>query len=362
MSIGIVIIGRNEAQRLAACLNAVRASHVNQAVEIVYVDSGSSDDSCEIAEGGGRSRVQVVRLDASLPFTAARARNSGAQTLMQSHPDLEYLQFLDGDTQMHADWLSHGVKYLEHHPSVGAACGRRRECNPAAGIYDFLADMEWNTPIGRAEEFGGDVLMRADLFRQLNGYRHDFIAGEEPELAARMRTAGYHPVRLNHEMTLHEMGMTRFSQWFRRAIRSGHAIAQLHHVHGRPPLRLYHQQWRSTWFWALMLPLAVILLSLRTTPWALLLYPAANLALMLRVSRDRLRRGDDRPAAIIYAFFTTLAKLPQLLGMLTFHLNRLRRRDSMIIEYKSNQSHVAIPQKGSPGWQSGAFLVESRDC
>ncbi|MCL2639385.1 MAG: glycosyltransferase [Phycisphaerales bacterium] len=311
MTVGIVVIGRNEGARLAACLKSVRAAYADQAA--VYVDSASRDCSCEIAEA---YRVRVLRLDASTPLTAARARNCGAQALLQEWPNIAYLQFIDGDTCVHADWISHAMEYMEQHDYVGAACGRRRERNPSASIYDFLADMEWNTPVGQTEEFGGDVLMRAEVFRKLHGYRTDFIAGEEPELAARMRLAGYHVVRLNHEMTLHEMGMTRFSQWFRRAMRSGHSIAQLYHEHGRGPLKLYRRQWRSTWCWGLALPVGGPLL-------------------MLRIARRRLSRGDDRFEACVYAFFTAVAKVPQLMGMLRFYLNRVRRRESVLMEYKT---------------------------
>ncbi|HCT44889.1 MAG TPA: glycosyl transferase, partial [Phycisphaerales bacterium] len=68
--VGVVAIGRNEGERLKRCLTSAVAC----TDRVVYVDSGSTDDSVEFAESIG---VEVVDLDTSIPFTAARARNAG---------------------------------------------------------------------------------------------------------------------------------------------------------------------------------------------------------------------------------------------------------------------------------------------
>jgi GT2 family glycosyltransferase len=328
-SIGVVIIGRNEGPRLLACLESIRKSTDMSVVEIVYVDSNSTDASVELAN----RYAYAVSLDPALPFTAARARNAGAEALLARHPDVTYLQFLDGDTVLDPTWLKHAAAYLDHHPAIAVVCGRRRERAPEATIYNLLADMEWDTPIGPAAEFGGDALLRAAVFQKLGGYSPHFIAGEEPEFAARLRLAGHKIVRLNHEMTLHDLAMTSITQWWKRTVRSGHALAQLAHTHGHAPLYLYQKQWRSTFFWILAVPLVILLLSLLSA-WALLLFPLAYATLAARIMRYRLRRGDDRDSAILYAFFTTLGKFPQLLGMATFYRNLWRKRQSTLIEYK----------------------------
>ena len=68
--IAVVVIGRNEGERLRQCLMSIDKGVAG----IVYVDSGSTDQSIALAESLG---AQVVELDASIPFTAARARNVG---------------------------------------------------------------------------------------------------------------------------------------------------------------------------------------------------------------------------------------------------------------------------------------------
>ena len=70
MGIGVVVIGRNEGLRLERCL----ISLVGSAQKVVYVDSGSTDGSVQMAL---RLGVEVVELDMTIPFTAARARNEG---------------------------------------------------------------------------------------------------------------------------------------------------------------------------------------------------------------------------------------------------------------------------------------------
>ena len=83
--IGVVAIGRNEGDRLIRCLDSLR-QHLPNTVPIVYVDSGSTDNS--VAEARVRN-VRVVCLDMSIPFTGARARNAGLDYLMQHFPDTE---------------------------------------------------------------------------------------------------------------------------------------------------------------------------------------------------------------------------------------------------------------------------------
>ena len=332
-SIGVVIIGRNEGVRLAACIRSVRASAPE--AEVVYVDSNSTDDSVNIARENG---AEIVLLNPAEAFTAARARNAGAEFLLNRHPELAYLQFVDGDTELHPRWLPHAVDYLEYHKGVAVACGRRRERYPEASVYNLLADMEWDTPIGQAEEFGGDSMIRADVFQKVGGYRPEFIAGEEPDLAARLRLSGQKIMRLNHEMTLHDLAMTKFTQWWRRTKRSGHALAQLAHAHGKAPLFFYRRQWRSTLFWTVAMPIGVMFLAVVISWWALFLLPLGYAYVMMRVIRYRMRRGDDGESAFAYGVFTTLGKFPQLLGMIHFYRNLWLKRPSTIIEYKAAPS------------------------
>ncbi|HVX84435.1 MAG TPA: glycosyltransferase [Phycisphaerae bacterium] len=338
--LGVVIIGRNEGARLGACMASVRKSQgfegegpggaTGGGIPIVYVDSASTDDSVALAREAG---ARIVELDVTRPFTAARARNAGAEALFASFPDVEYVQFLDGDTELDGTWLKHGCDYLDHHAGIAVVSGRCRERFPEATVYNLLGDMEWDAPVGPATEFGGNAMIRAGVFKELGGFSGHFIAGEEPELAARMRLAGLKIMRLNHEMVLHDLAMTRFGQWWRRTTRSGHALAQLHHTHGGAPLRMYRKQWRSTLVWTLGPPVLAAALAATVSVWCLLLMPAAYVALWAKIARQRIGRDGWYPA-VVYGGFITLGKFPQLLGLVKFYRNRWRGRQTALIEYK----------------------------
>ena len=310
-----MIIGRNEGARLVACL----ASFPAGVSPLVYVDSGSTDGSVAAARAAG---AEVVALDMGQPFTAARARNAGFQRLVELG-GAGFVQFVDGDCRVQPGWLEAAGAFLTSHPSAAVVCGRRREVHPEASVWNRLCDVEWDTPIGPAKACGGDALMRVEAVAAVGGYDPTLIAGEEPELCVRLRQAGWEVWRIDQEMTLHDAAMTRFGQWWKRTRRGGHAFAEGAALHGAPPERHWVAETRRALFWGAVLPL-VALAGMTLTPWAALLFLAYPLQ-VLRLSR---RHGWERAA------FMTLAKLPEALGVVQFHLNRLRKRRSQLIEYK----------------------------
>ena len=314
--IGVIIIGRNEGTRLIRCL----ASVGNATGPVVYVDSGSTDGSQDAARRAG---ADVVDLDLSQPFTAARARNAGFADLLSRYaPD--YVQFIDGDCELQPGWIETARAFLDAHPDAAAACGRRRERFPEVSIYNRLTDQEWDTPLGQTKACGGDALIRTRALKEVGGFNPGLIAGEEPELCVRLRASGWTIWRLDAEMTLHDAAMTRFSQWWNRNRRAGHAYAEGAAKHGRSPERHRVQQTRSALIWGAGLP-AVALLGTIFSPWSLALllaWPAQVLRLTLR--------GENG----IRALFLTLGKLPEAQGVLGYRWGRLRGGRTELIEYK----------------------------
>ncbi|WP_027147395.1 glycosyltransferase [Methylobacter marinus] len=321
--IGVVVIGRNEGERLKICLQSL----LKAASKIVYVDSGSQDNSVQMAKGMG---INVVELDLTIPFTAARARNTGFQWLLNNYPDINYVQFVDGDCEINSSWLTTAKKFLDEQSAYAVAFGRRRERYPEKSIYNLLCDMEWNTPVGDAKACGGDALMRVAALAAVEGYRDDLIAGEEPELCVRLRAAGWRIRRLAEEMTLHDAAITRFSQWWKRAQRGGYAFAEGFFLHGATRERFRVKESRSPWLWGCFIPVVAISVAFfkGMAGWSLLLvYP-------LQVGRLALR-GEQVPRNNwLRAFFLVLGKFPELLGQLQFIWNRLAGRKGRLIEYK----------------------------
>jgi GT2 family glycosyltransferase len=324
---GVVVIGRNEGERLARCLASLRG----HPAALVYVDSGSSDGSPERARVSG---ADVVEVEPSAPFTAARGRNAGLERLAARHPGIELVQFVDGDCEVAPGWLEAAATYLAAHPAVAVVCGRRRERHPAASPWNQLADLEWDTPVGEAQECGGDAMMRVAALREAGGYRAAMIAGEEPELCLRLRRAGHRIVRLDRDMTFHDAALTRMGQWWRRAARAGHAYAECAWLHGGGPERFRVRELASALAWGAALP-AAALLGAPFTKGASLLLLAGYAILWRRVYGHRLRAGNSPELARLYAAATVVGKLAQAQGALAFAWNRiLRRRASALIEYK----------------------------
>ena len=202
--------------------------------------------------------VEVVELDLSTPFTAARARNAGFERLMQIAPDLEFVQFVDGDCEVSPGWLGCGSETMQERPDVAVVAGRCRERHREAAIYNRLADMEWDTPIGEANACGGNALMRAEVFRSTGGFDPTIIAAEDDELCLRIRQRGWKVLRIDAEMVLHDIAMTRFGQWWRRASRCGHAYADGAARHGSGPERHFVRQTRSLVFWGAVVPVLAL--------------------------------------------------------------------------------------------------------
>lgn len=318
--IGVVVIGRNEGARLVACLESLRGCNV------VYVDSGSTDGSVQAAQ---RLGAIVVELDTSIPFTAARARNAGFDALSSEAPDLAFVQFVDGDCQVEEGWLENAADFLAANTGCAVVCGRRRERFPTVTIYNSLCDREWDTPIGETLACGGDCLVRVRAFVQVGGYADDLIAGEEPEMCVRLRSFGWKIYRLDAEMTQHDANIVRFSQWWRRSQRTGHAFAEVALRHIRSPYGIWQRNVARALFWGLALPLFSLLAGSILHPAFLLLL----LAFPLQVARIARREGGGH-TGWLYASFAILAKFPEAQGIAQYAWNRLTQRRQTLIEYK----------------------------
>ena len=321
--LGIVVIGRNEGERLINCLTSVRNETT---AEVVYVDSGSTDGSIASASRLGAS---VVKLDIARPFSAARARNEGFDNLTRLNPNICFVQFIDGDCELVPGWLEAALMFLRHRTDVAVVCGRRRELHPDASIYNRLCDVEWNTPIGEASACGGDSMIRSDAFRAVGGYRDQLIAGEEPELCLRLRTLGWKIWRLDAEMTLHDAAIARFSQWWRRTVRSGYAYAEIAQLHRNANLRIYAPEARRSVIWGGFLPLVICL--------GAIIHPAMVLGILIypfQICRIALRSHYDRSTAWSYAFFIVIAKFAEFQGLLKFYRQQLSGQSGTLIEYK----------------------------
>jgi GT2 family glycosyltransferase len=378
--LGIVAIGRNEGERFVRCVESL----VREApgCTIIYVDSGSTDGSVEFARGMG---VEVVQLDMSRPFTAARARNAGLERLLEITAGVQFVQFIDGDCEVIAGWLEAGVAALAGDERLAAVSGRLRERFPERSIYNRLADIEWDRPVGEEKSCGGVAMMRVSRVREVGGFDSGLIAGEEPELCARMRERGGRIMRLAHDMAWHDLAMTTSAQWFKRARRHGHAIIEVSYFKTNASRGLFAGQVRSAvvwggfaflgllcsisvlaatlgllsiilildamgsvpiWMQIISLPLLFVGWPMVQSPFVVVLTMFAICALwysqLARIGFKESRRGRlSLGNSLRYARLIMISKEYQVRGMIDFLWRRWRGKRAEVISYKESTAPAA---------------------
>jgi len=269
----------------------------------------------------------------SKPFSAARGRNAGFAHLREHVPSVEFVQFVDGDCKGDSEWLGIAAGFLASHPEAAAACGRRRELFPEASVFNELCDIEWDTPPGQCRACGGDAMYRVSAFEAVDGFNVTLIAGEEPELCIRLRQRGFTIHRLPNDMTFHDADMRHFSQWWKRAVRAGHAYAEGVSMNGKAPERHYVPQLRRAVFWGGALPLAIVLGFVPTLGLSSTLTAGYGVSAWRGYQSVR-RRGRSAKSAALFGVFMTIGKFAELQGILSYVGHRFAGERSRIIEYK----------------------------
>jgi acetyltransferase-like isoleucine patch superfamily enzyme/cellulose synthase/poly-beta-1,6-N-acetylglucosamine synthase-like glycosyltransferase len=344
IDVSVVVIGRNEGERLQRCFESVRQAHWDGLnFEIIYVDSGSSDNSVLSARRFG---AQVFVLEDASPC-AAKARNLGWK-----NAQAEIVLFLDGDTELAPGFVRAACPQLSD-PTLCAIWGHRRESHPEQSVYNLVLDLDWIYPTGITPYFGGDVLVRRRALDDVNGFDPELKAGEEPEMCARMRAKGWRILHIDEAMTRHDLAIQNFKAWARRCYRSGIAYAE---VAQRMKL-LGDPMWQSEARRDLMHGgFYVVTLVL----WPLLLWQSTWLALVplvgafFLVARTAVRsrwKSRDTVTLWLYAFHSHLQKIPALVGQLAWYRARRRHTVLELVEYKSSEeaSHIESSGRGQRG-------------
>jgi glycosyltransferase involved in cell wall biosynthesis len=328
--LGVVVIGRNEGDRLVRCLESVRGQGT-----VVYVDSGSSDQSVFRARD---LFAEVVELDLSSTFTAARARNAGLTRLQDIEPGVQYVQFVDGDCEIDPGWISAALSELLSEPHLAAVCGRLRERAPEASLFNLLCQMEWDGPLGDIASCGGVAMYRMVAFNDAGGFLETMSAGEEPELCFRLRRLGWGIRRVSHDMAVHDAAMFSWRQWFIRVRRGGQAYAACHWIHQGSGFR--RREVARALLWGIAIPCLTIAAAIGTlwNAWLVvfvMIVVFGSAAMVIRTTMAKYRQGTSLNAATIYGMTCFASKFPEAIGILQFHFNRLRNRPPRVLEYRT---------------------------
>lgn len=327
-TLGVVVIGRNEEKNIANCLESLSAF----GLKTVYVDSGSTDRSIELARP---LCDHVLPLDPAKPFSAARARNEGFDLLIEKAPYLEYVQFLDGDCTLLPGWPVAALAEFGRREGLSVAFGHLVERSPDSSVYNRLCALEWKAPAGDIANFDsmiGIMLVRVEIFRRLSGFNVAVVAGEDPEFGARVALAGGIVSKLDIPMATHDADINRFGQWWKRSVRAGHGIGQRYDLHGASRLRDCAHARKSTLAWGVAIPAIVVISSFIDWRASLALSLAYGI-LFLRIFRGRLASGDGIRDAGLYGLFTVTGKIANGWGLLKYY-SRRRTGRYRILEYR----------------------------
>jgi len=330
-TLSVVVIGRNEGARLERCLKSVKAIRNWQGhIETIYVDSGSTDDSRTLARS---LDCLVTEVHSDRP-SAALGRNAGWR--MAKAP---LILFLDGDTILHPDFPVKAAAALTD-PNIAAIFGRRREIRPEASFYNRVLDLDWISRPGLCDYCGGDALIRRVALEVVGGYDDTLIAGEEPDMCRRMRGLGYKILHVDCEMTGHDLAIHHFSQYWRRAVRTGHAYAEVSARYAGTELPAWTAESNANvkrgGFW-----IAIPLLAIAACIWLRnplpLLVPIALLGILsVRSAQRSSWKSTDRTALLLYGVHSHVQQVPILIGQLGYWWDRRRGRRRRLIEYKES--------------------------
>jgi len=326
--ISVVVIGRNEGQRLSRCLQSIaQMQHPSFDIEVIYVDSGSEDGSTTLAQESG---AKVIALQPDRP-SAALGRNAGWRAARGAT-----ILFLDGDTILHPAFVTASLPDLTG--NIAVVWGHRREIHPEASIYNAVLDLDWIYAPGPTLYCGGDALFRHSVLSATNGFDETLIAGEEPELCRRIAALDFTILHVDRPMTGHDLAITRFSQYWRRNTRAGHAYAEV------------SERMKATGetFWAyeatrnrnraltltacFLLALALSIKDHGILP--LLAFALCLLAIVLRSAYKARWKSPNKLTLFLYGIHSHLQQIPIYYGQLQYKWNRRRGKRAQLLEYK----------------------------
>ena len=329
--VSVVVIGRNEGAKLERCLASVAAMERDGfAVEVIYVDSGSMDSSLAIAE---RSGAVTISLQAARP-TAAMGRNAGWREARGS-----IVLFLDGDTILDSSFVIDSVGEFGDR-NVAVIWGHRREIHPDRSVYNRVLDLDWVYAPGDTPFCGGDALFRREVLETTDGFDETLIAGEEPELCRRILGLGFRILHVDRAMTGHDLAITRFGQYWRRATRAGYAYVEVSEKFRSTENPFWLEDSRRNRNRALVLlataGLGVGASVLLLSSWPLVAFVGLLLLLTLRTAYKARWKTADAVALLLYGAHSHLQQIPIFVGQMQYRISRGRGRQRALVEYKRN--------------------------
>jgi glycosyltransferase involved in cell wall biosynthesis len=298
--ISFVVIGYNEGIHLRAALRSVQQCALHEErYELIYVDGGSTDGSMQTAREMGVDQV----LGGDRRRRAAENRNLGLAAARG-----EFVQFLDGDMELHPAWPETALSLLQEKPEE-----KRNNV-----FYDAL-QLDWDMPEGPALFCGGAAMWRREVLQKLGGFPEDVSYGEEPYVCWRCRRELKQQVwHMHRRMALHDLAYTGFLDYWRRNEHVGVAYAEIAARCAGGSDKFWSAEVKQNLRWGLALSLMLLAFVFGGG----LIKGVALLALLIIIGRkthQTLQREVEFEVALIYAVHTYLCKLGIAWGIVKQH-------------------------------------------
>lgn len=218
--VSIVVVGHNESQHLESCFNAINElEYPKEKIQVVFVDSNSSDKSIEIAR---KYSHKIVSIQSHWP-TAGEAFNAGIRV-----SDYDYVHITAGDIQLNREYLRIAMQALVDRPDLSCVTGFFRESNHRG----------WNKVLsyrrldGHELAEGYSLTPNGGTFRktallEVNGYDERVKKGQETELGLRFKEHGFKIWYLNICQGVHDFDISSFFDLVKRYVNDGKSSGHL---------------------------------------------------------------------------------------------------------------------------------------
>lgn len=257
IDLSIIIVSWNVAEMVEACLESIERTRDDLTLEIIVVDSASSDDT--VSRTTARF-PHVVLMPQSENIGFSRCNNLGL-----ARAQGKYLLLLNPDTIVLPGALSKLVAYLDEHPTVGIAgphthnsdgshqSTRRRFPTPMTAFFEstwlqahapqgllahyYAADIDDDATAPVDWVQGSALMARRTVYEQIGGLDERFVMySEELDWCRRAKDAGWGVVYVGDAHIIHHGG------------KSSDQIAAQRHIHFERSKLLYFRKYHGGLF------------------------------------------------------------------------------------------------------------------
>jgi glycosyltransferase involved in cell wall biosynthesis len=195
MKISIITPMFNSENYIGRMICALKSLNYPQdKLEFIFIDNGSADQTMKIVES--ESITSIVMPNA----TISSMRNYGARKASG-----EILGFIDSDCLVEPDWALQAIESISKDNKVGIVGGYYGLGDSPNWVEQTWHDFKKNIVGNVSFVSAGNMVVRRDVFLQINGFDEKLETGEDWDICQRMIKAGY-KILNNPELKVKHLG------------------------------------------------------------------------------------------------------------------------------------------------------------